>query len=72
MTATLLPPARIHFSSHAPFFYPEAALSKLDAWQTDAASRTAVAGDGLLALLEQAAHPAAPATGTRLSEENTP
>lgn len=49
--SALLPPARLHFSSHTPFFYPEAALSKLYFWQTDAATRAGVAGEGLAAWL---------------------
>ena len=48
---SVLPAARICFSSHAPFFYPEAALSKLQNWQTTPAARAHVAGGGLLDLL---------------------
>lgn len=50
-TTELLPPSRLLFSSHAPFFYPEAAISKVQLWQTSAASRAQVAGEGLTALL---------------------
>jgi predicted TIM-barrel fold metal-dependent hydrolase len=54
--AALLPPARLLFSSHTPFFYPEAAISKVHLWQTSAADREQVASGSLSALL-----------GTRLS-----
>lgn len=47
----LVPPSRLLFSSHAPFFYPEAAISKVKLWQTTAANRDQVAGEGLAALL---------------------
>ena len=46
-----LPARRFCFSSHAPFFYPEGAISKVQRWQTTDAQRTQVAGGGLRALL---------------------
>lgn len=54
-TTALLAPARLCFSSHAPFFYPEAAISKLQNWQADPAARRQVAGENLLARLGLAA-----------------
>ena len=47
----VLPPSRLLFSSHAPFFYPEAAISKIQLWQTSPDNRAQVAGAGLAALL---------------------
>jgi hypothetical protein len=49
--AGMLPASRLLFSSHAPFFYPEAAISKVQRWQTAAAARAQVAGGTLAALL---------------------
>jgi uncharacterized protein len=49
--ATLLPPTRLLFSSHSPFFYAEAAISKIQLWQTSADHRAHVAGGCLSALL---------------------
>jgi predicted TIM-barrel fold metal-dependent hydrolase len=50
-TVDLLPPSRLLFSSHAPFFYAEAAISKVQLWQTSAANRAQVAGENLAAWL---------------------
>lgn len=44
-------PSRMIFSSHTPFFYPEAAISKVQLWQTSAATRAQVAGGSLTSLL---------------------
>lgn len=71
-TTALLPPTRLHFSSHAPFFYAEAALSKLDCPQADLSDRTSIAGDGLLALLGQASTTITQSVGHSLPREHTP
>ncbi len=43
--------SRLLFSSHAPFFYPEAATSKVQLWQTSAANRAQIAAENLAARL---------------------
>lgn len=50
-TAEMVAPERLLFSSHAPFFYPEAAISKVQLWQTSEANRSHVAGAALRELL---------------------
>jgi len=47
----IVPSARLLFSSHSPFFYPEAAIGKLAQWQTDARTRDRVGGENLARLL---------------------
>jgi hypothetical protein len=47
----LLPPSRLLFSSHAPFFYAEAAISKVQLWQTSETNQAQVASESLDALL---------------------
>jgi predicted TIM-barrel fold metal-dependent hydrolase len=47
----IVPPSRLLFSSHAPFFYPEAAISKVQLWQTSAANHAQVASENFTELL---------------------
>lgn len=51
-SAELLPQSRLLFSSHTPFFYPEAAINKVQLWQTSAANCAQVAGESLAALFD--------------------
>ncbi len=46
-----VPPERLLFSTHTPFFYAEAAIAKVSQWQTSAELRDAVVGGNLVRLL---------------------
>lgn len=46
-----VPPVRLLFGSHSPFFYPEAAIGKIAQWQTSTEIRDAVVRGNLMQLL---------------------
>ena len=48
-----VPPERLLFGTHSPFFYAEAASSKVAQWQTDTATRDRVGGGNLARLLDE-------------------
>jgi predicted TIM-barrel fold metal-dependent hydrolase len=50
-TTEIVPPPRLLFSSHVPFFYPEGAINKVQLWETSVANRAQIANQGLAALL---------------------
>ena len=55
-TTEIVPVERLLFSTHTPFFYPEAAISKVQLWATSAANRAQVAQDSLTTLLGLPSH----------------